>query len=164
VLAQVWAGVLLGLYNDSFNSAQTPVDWKRTRIVTILKPGKDPALADSYRPISLLSCIRKFFERMLLLRLELWAEKSGILSGTQFGLRKGKGTTDCLAVLKNQVLVAFLDITGAYENVLIDILCRELKKEGVPVLLVFFLWDMMWEKHLYFFFFWSGRGIYAHGL
>jgi hypothetical protein len=48
---------LLGLYNDGLNSAQTPVDWKRTRIVTILKPGKDPALADSYRPISFLSCI-----------------------------------------------------------------------------------------------------------
>jgi hypothetical protein len=60
---------------------------------------------------------------MLLLRLELWVEKSGILSGTQFGFRKGKRTTDCLAVLttevktafhlKNQVLAAFLDITGA---------------------------------------------------
>jgi hypothetical protein len=44
-----------------------------------------------------------------------------------------------------------LDITGTYDNVLIDILCRELKKEGVPVPLVFLLWDMMCEKHLYFF-------------
>jgi hypothetical protein len=30
-------------------------------------------------------------------------------------------------------------------------MCRELKKEGVPVPLVFLLWDMMCEKHLYFF-------------
>jgi hypothetical protein len=55
----------------------------------------------------------------------------------------------CLAVLttevktafhlKNQVLATFLDITRAY------------KKEGVPVPLVFLLWDMMCEKHLYFF-------------
>jgi hypothetical protein len=71
---------------------------------------------------------------MLLLRLELWAEKSGILSGAQFGFRKGKGTT----------IAAFLDITGAYDNILIDILCRELKKEGIPIRLVFLLWDMMW--------------------
>jgi hypothetical protein len=59
---------------------------------------------------------------MLLLRLELWTEKSRILSWTQFGFRKGKGTTDCLAVLtneakmafhlKNQVLAAFLDINS----------------------------------------------------
>jgi hypothetical protein len=93
---------------------------------------------------------------MLLLILELWAEKSRIISGTQFGFRKGRGTTECLAVLtteariashlKNQVLVEFLDITGAYDSVLIDILCRELKKEAIPILLVFLLWDMMWEK------------------
>jgi hypothetical protein len=100
---------LLGLYKDSLNSAQTPVDWKRTQIVTILKPSKDPVLADSYRPLSLLSCIRKLFDRMLLLRHELWAEKSEILTGTQFSFRKGKRTTDCLAVL-----------------------CRELKKVLVP--------------------------------
>jgi hypothetical protein len=31
-----------------------------------------------------------------------------------------------------QVLAAFLDITEAYDNVLIAILCRELKKEGGP--------------------------------
>jgi hypothetical protein len=37
----------------------------------------------------------------------------------------------------------------AYDNVLIDILCRELKKERVPILLVFLRWDIMWEKHLY---------------
>jgi hypothetical protein len=86
---------LLGLYNDSLNPAQTPVDWKRTRIVAIRKSGKDSALADSYRRISLLSCVRKLFERMLLLRLELWVEKSGILSRTQFGFRKGRGTTKC---------------------------------------------------------------------
>jgi hypothetical protein len=86
---------LPGLYNDSLISlnSQTPVDWKRTRIVTVLKPGTDPALADSYRPISLLSCIRKLFEQKLLVRLELWAEKSEILSGTLFSCREGKGTT-----------------------------------------------------------------------
>jgi hypothetical protein len=44
---------------------------------------------------------------MLALRLELWAEKSGILSGTPFGFRKGKGTTDCLAVLTTEVKTAF---------------------------------------------------------
>jgi hypothetical protein len=111
-------------------AAQIPVDCRRTRIVMVLKLGKDPILADTYRPISLLSCICKLFERMLLLRIELWAEKSRILSETQFGFRKGKGTTDCLSVLttktafhhKNQVLAPFLDITGAYDNVLIYIL------------------------------------------
>jgi hypothetical protein len=33
----------------------------------------------------------------------------------------------------------------------INILCRERKKEGISIPLVFLLLDMMWEKHLYFF-------------
>jgi hypothetical protein len=62
------------------------------------------------------------FKQMLLVKLKLWAKNSEILSGTQFGFRKGNGTPDCLAVqmtevkiafyLKNQVFAAFLDITG----------------------------------------------------
>jgi hypothetical protein len=47
--------------------------------------------------------------------------------------------------LKNQVLAAFLDITGTVDNVLIEILCWELKKEGVPTPFVYF----MWETHLW---------------
>jgi hypothetical protein len=63
--------LLLGLYSNSLNSAHALKDWKRTRIVTVLKPDTDPDLADSYRPISLLSCIGKLFERIFLLRLKL---------------------------------------------------------------------------------------------
>jgi hypothetical protein len=37
-----------------------------------------------------------------------------------------------------------------------DILCQELKKEGILIRLVFLLWDMMWEEHLYFF---DGRNV-----
>jgi hypothetical protein len=97
------------------------------------------------------------------------------LSGTQLGLRKSKGTTDCLAVLttevktafhlKNQVLAAFLEITGAYDYVLMDILGRELKKEGVPIpntARVFSVGHDVGKAYLLFQ--WSEGGFYAHGL
>jgi hypothetical protein len=32
-----------------------PTAWKHARVISILKPGKDPALPSSYRPISLLT-------------------------------------------------------------------------------------------------------------
>jgi hypothetical protein len=113
--------------------------------------------------ISLLSCVRKLFERMLLLRLELWVEGSGILSGTQFGFRKGRGNDGLPGSADYRGQNGFSSeksgpgggifgpYRGVYDNVLIDILCRELKKDGVPVPLVFLLWDMMCEEHLYFF-------------
>jgi hypothetical protein len=59
--------------------------------------------------------------------------ENGILSPTQYGFRKGKGTRDCLAMLttdistsfdmKVQTVAAFLDIIGAYDNVLLKRSC-----------------------------------------
>lgn len=40
--------------------------WKRASIIGILKPGKDPTLPDSYRPIALLSSISKILEKIIL--------------------------------------------------------------------------------------------------
>jgi hypothetical protein len=41
--------------------------WKHARMVSILKPGKDPMLLSSYRPISLLDTVGKLFEKIPLL-------------------------------------------------------------------------------------------------
>jgi hypothetical protein len=59
-----------------------------------------------------------------------------ILSPSQFGFRKGSGTRECRSLLssdlrisferKERTLVAFLNISGANENVLIDVLCNNL--------------------------------------
>jgi hypothetical protein len=63
-------------------------------------------------------------------RLDFRAKKNGILAPTQYGFRKRRGTRDCLALLttdistsfemKRQTVVAFLNISGAYDNVLIN--------------------------------------------
>jgi ribonuclease HI len=126
-----------------------------------LKPGKDPTLAESYRPISLLGCDRKIMEKMLCVRFDFWAEQNGALSPTQYGFRKGKGTRDCLAILttdiktsfemKNQTVAAFLDISGAYDNVLIDILCKIMLEKKWPAKIVRLLWNLLWKKELHFY-------------
>jgi hypothetical protein len=67
-------------------------------------------------------------EKRICTLLDFWSEKNGILSVTQYGFRKEKGTRDCLAMLTTdnstsdiikQSVVAFLDISGAYDSVLI---------------------------------------------
>jgi hypothetical protein len=67
-------------------------------------------------------------EKMLCTRLDIWAEGNNVLSSTQYVVRKGKGTRDCLInnsfEMKEQTVVAFLDISEAYDNVIIDILCE----------------------------------------
>jgi hypothetical protein len=46
-----------------------PSAWKHARVISILKPRKDPAQSSSYRPISLLDTIGKIFEKILLTRI-----------------------------------------------------------------------------------------------
>jgi hypothetical protein len=114
--------------------------WLRTKVVSILKPRKDPEPSDSYRPISPLPCARKLLKNMLCTRLNFWAEKYDVLSSSQYGFRKGRGTKDCLALLttdvhtsferKHQTVAEFIDISGAIDIVLIDILCDILRKRG----------------------------------
>jgi hypothetical protein len=69
---------------------------------------------------------------MVFTRLDFLAEKNWRLSPTQFGFRKGRGTRDCLTLMTTNILTSFemkkqtaaalLDMSGAYNNVLIDVL------------------------------------------
>lgn len=160
-LPKIAKDFLLDIFNVILSSGEVPESWHKTKVIPILKPGKNADSADSYRPISLLSCNRKLFEKIILTRLEYWAEKYEMLSPTQFGFRKGHGTRDCLAVLstdiqtsfeqKQQTLVGFVDISGAYDNVLIDILCEQFFQAQLPSEIVRVMWNLLWRKELIFY-------------
>jgi hypothetical protein len=51
LLTQIFHAILL--------THHFPTMWKNARVISVLKPGKDPALLSSYRPISLLDTIGK---------------------------------------------------------------------------------------------------------
>ena len=116
---------LLNLFNALVEQNIVPDEWRRVKVIAIQKPGKPVSDHNSYRPISMLSCIRKLLEKMILRRLDHWAEANQLLSPTQYGFRRGKETNDCLALLatemdiafgqKQQMTSVFLDIKGAFD-------------------------------------------------
>jgi hypothetical protein len=55
--------MLLEIYNQIFSAGTCPESWKEIKVISILTPGKEPNNANSYRPISLLLCVRKLFEK-----------------------------------------------------------------------------------------------------
>ena len=63
--------------------------WRKTKVIAIQKPGKDPRLVDSYRPVSLLSTCYKLLERLVLHRAS-HVEK--LLSSEQAGFRRNHST------------------------------------------------------------------------
>jgi len=65
-----WAVSLLArIFNAVLRTHHFPQTWKHVRVISILKPGKDPTLLSSYRPISLLDTIGKLFEKNLPARI-----------------------------------------------------------------------------------------------
>lgn len=81
----------------------------------------------------MLSCVRGLFEKM-----QEWLERAG-KGASQFVLKKGLGTADCITTLaidlaevyahKSMFLAVFMDVLAAYDNVSIDILC-----DGLPAI------------------------------
>jgi ribonuclease HI len=153
---------LLKFYNYCLRNGVVPEGWYKTKVIPILKPNKNPEEAKSYRPISLLACTRKVLERMMVNRLDYWVEEKKLISASQFGFRKGKSTTDCLALLtsdiqiafekKQEMLACFMDISGAYDNVIIEVLCSKLSFCGLPMVMIRLLWNILKKKELHFYY------------
>jgi hypothetical protein len=91
------------VFNAVLRRLYFPPAWKHARVVSIVKPGKDPALPSSYRPISLLDTVGKLFEQMLLDTVPREVSKRGLLRNEQFGFRPRHSTTLQLARLVERV-------------------------------------------------------------
>jgi hypothetical protein len=73
--------------------------WKRARVITILKPAKDPALSSFYRPIGLIDTFGKLFENILLTGILNEISGRGFLRNENFGFRPKCSTALQLARL-----------------------------------------------------------------
>lgn len=117
---------LLKILNQLWSSGQVPPDWKKAIIIPIAKPGKSPHLAESYRPISLTSCLGKVMEKMVSNRLTWHLDANNLLPKDQAGFRRGFSTLDHIARLETTITTGFsmkqmtgavfLDIAKAYDS------------------------------------------------
>lgn len=152
---------LLELFNDFIATEIYPDSWYNCKVLAIRKPGKNTELASSYRPICLLSCPRKIYEKMIFNRLDFWAEKNKVIAASQYGLKKGFGAQDCLAIIstdfqhtyrsKSMCLCVFMDISSAFDDVLIDILCDVLLKLKLAPKMVRLLGVLFEKRVLHFY-------------
>jgi hypothetical protein len=120
--AIIW---LSKLFSQVIEKTEIPKTWKQSKVMAVLKPGKDPKDPKSYRPIALLSVTYKLFERVLLSRVGEKLDKC--LPVEQAGFRKGRSCEEQVLGLnmhiehgfeKNMKTAAvFLDLSAAYDTV-----------------------------------------------
>lgn len=137
---------LVGLFNDVFEGGAVPEAWTCAILVPVCKAGKERFLVTNYRPISLLSCVSKVYERLLAERLTWFIEKNNCLHASQFGFRRNRSAQDAIlyfetavreAWLHGTVVVAvFLDIRAAYDTVVLDWVLHDLQAMGVSSKLI----------------------------
>ena len=120
--AQRW---LCNFYSRIIRGHSTPKLWREAKVIALPKPGKDPELPSSYRPISLLSVCFKVLERLILNRICPIVEIA--LSPDQAGFRAHRSTTEQVTALvtyiengfqqKMKTGAVFIDLTAAYDTV-----------------------------------------------
>ena len=124
---------MLSLFNKCYESGIYPSMWKMGMINPIPKGStqdvRNPTL---YRGITLAVASYKLFCGVINNRLQIFAEKHGLICEEQNGFRKGRSCTDHIMSLVNVVesrikkkqstLAAFIDFKKAYDSINRDLL------------------------------------------
>ena len=105
---------LLQIYNHSWEQGVLPQIWREATMIPILKKGKDPKKANSYRPVSLTSCVVKTMERIVNERLKWYLETENLLAPEQAGFRQFRSTEDQATYLSQEIEDAFQEHVGRH--------------------------------------------------
>lgn len=118
---------LVNIVNAALRLSIFPTNWKIAHIIVLPKPNRNHTLPQNYRPISLLSCLGKICEKVILDRLQDETEELGILPDAQFGFRAEHSTTQQTARLTDFITKALnqrkytgilaLDVEKAFDRV-----------------------------------------------
>ena len=120
------------LFEASYFSGYVPLEWLKSNVVFLGKPGKSNySLAGSFRPICLTSFVFKCLERLVYWNVQNTSLAENPLNQRQHGFRKGMSTDTALSMTigkiekglnrkKGLAVAVFLDIKGAFDNVNIN--------------------------------------------
>ncbi|GFT71483.1 RNA-directed DNA polymerase from mobile element jockey [Trichonephila clavipes] len=134
------------LVNQLFKNNYFPESWKTAVVIPILKPDKNPELAQNYRPISLLSSLSKVYEFVLLRRLNQHCAASNMIIPQQCGFRPHCSTVHQLLRVTELIHsgfekhdatgILFLDIAKAFDKIWHDGLLIKLIRLDFPAPLI----------------------------
>jgi hypothetical protein len=143
------------IFNQSRRISKYPSCWKIANVLSLFKKG-DKSIASNYRPIALLSCVVKVFERIVFKYIYNYMLEHKLLYKFQSGFVSGHSTSHqlielyhkiCIALENGQITVAvFCDISKAFDRLWHKGLIEKLKSYGINGKLLKWLKDYISER------------------
>ena len=131
---------ILNLVNTTIGTTQYPKILKIAKIVPLLKQGKPPNDALSFRGINLLPSIGKVIDRIISIQIVRHLNLNKLLLHNHFGAIKGRSTTAAIVTMLDDwvynmengenLAILILDQSAAYDLISHKILVRKLKILG----------------------------------
>jgi hypothetical protein len=131
------------VFSHIFLYCSWPIEWTTSIVVPLYKKGNSKEFSN-YRLIQISPIVSNSFCKIVDSRLRKWLEELGKLIEEQGGFRKEGGTIEQVFILHSivrkgimkrggRIYVAFLDVRGAFDNVIRAMLVKRLLEIGLPV-------------------------------
>jgi hypothetical protein len=128
-------------FQKIWETGLVPLLWKKAKLVTILKTGKDLKSTACYRPTSLTITMEKCMERIINSGLNWLLETNNIIANEQAGFRIHRSTSEhrakCSQYIKDalddkRILTAvFIDFKSTHDSVWKENLLLKLARAGI---------------------------------
>ncbi|CAF1660001.1 unnamed protein product [Adineta ricciae] len=136
-------------FNNFASLSQTPPQWHIAKMILLSKSKARTISVDETRPISLLPCFSKLFEKCFLLHFRQWIKDQGLLPDEQSGFRPGHNMAVRLVAIVDQIGQSlskhtaagglFVDFRTAFNQLWFNGLWLKLTKLNCPMKLVTWL-------------------------
>ena len=151
---------LLVLFNKILDSSNYPSKWKEARVMPIFKKG-DHNIISNYRPIALLSCVGKLFERIIHKHIHNFLLTNNLFYKFQSGFLPNNSTVYQLLEIYHSICMdlenkrnsgfIFCDVSKAFDRVWHRGLLLKLKSHGIKGSLLSLLTSYLTDrKHCVF--------------
>lgn len=147
------------VFNHAIALGYFPKIWKKALVIPIPKAGKDSKLIENWRPISMLTCLSKIFERVMAERIRTFCDDNKVIPYHQFGFQAGHSTCHPLALLQNQIneglntnkitSLVCLDVRAAFDTVWHEGLIFKLANLKFPLYLIHLIFSFLKNRSFF---------------